>query len=254
MCVYVYPINCACSVIYCFIKNNDELCLYNGFDEYKRYDSKLGDLIQTIICEVLNVDLIIMEGGTDVIHAKSVVERHNTVPIFLYRTGEHYDVIVPKSSQSCWHYGHEYDDNGVDDDDDDNDDDDDDDDDISKNASINDCEDEKLPVMSGCLDCSDEPKNFLYKLQQHRKNDPRNLITGSVNISSSRNKFGTVQHMLKCQYMDILALCEKLDDSFPIGQFDVPGYKCIRRDRSRNGGGLLYYIRSDIPHRHKDGL
>ena len=69
----------------CFIKNNDELCLYNGFHEYafyKRYDSKLGDLIPTIICEVLNVDLIIMEGGTDVIYVKSVVERHNTVPIF----------------------------------------------------------------------------------------------------------------------------------------------------------------------------
>ena len=49
----------------CFIKNNDKLCLYNGFHEYafdKRYDSKLGDLIPTIICEVPNVDLIIMEG------------------------------------------------------------------------------------------------------------------------------------------------------------------------------------------------
>ena len=70
----------------CFIKNNDEFCLYNGFHEYafyKRYDSKLGDLIPTIICEVLNIDLIIMEGDTDVIHVKSVMERHNTVPIFL---------------------------------------------------------------------------------------------------------------------------------------------------------------------------
>ena len=52
-----------------------------------------------------------------------------------------------------------------------------------------------------------------------------------------------------------MALCEtKLDDSFPKCQFDVPGYNCIRKDRSRNGGGLLYYIRSDIPHRRRDDL
>ena len=69
------------------------------------------------------------------------------------------------------------------------------------------------------------------------------------------NSDGSVQNMLKCQYMDILALCEtKLDDSFPMGQFDVPGYNCIRRDRSRNGGGLMYYIRSDIPHCRRDDL
>ena len=55
--------------------------------------------------------------------------------------------------------------------------------------------------------------------------------------------------------MGIWALCEtNLDDSFHIGQFDVPGYNCIRRDRSRNGGGLMYYIRSDIEHRRWDDL
>ena len=92
-------------------------------------------------------------------------------------------------------------------------------------------------------------------LLQHRKNNPRNLITESLNINSIRNKFDAVQHMLKCQYIDILALCEaKLDDSFPIGQFDVPEYNCIRKNRSRNGGGLMYYIRSDIPHRRRDDL
>ena len=109
--------------------------------------------------------------------------------------------------------------------------------------------------MSDCVDCSDEPKDFLYELKQHRMNNHSNLITGSLNINSLRNKFDTVHYLLKCQYIDILALCEtKLDDSFPKCQFDVPGYNCIRKDRSRNGGGLLYYIRSDIPHRRRDDL
>ena len=59
--------------------------------------------------------------------------------------------------------------------------------------------------------------------------------------------------MLQCRYTDILALCEtKLDESFSIGQFDVLGNNCVRRYRSSNGGGLMYYNRSDIPHRRRD--
>ena len=59
--------------------------------------------------------------------------------------------------------------------------------------------------------------------------------------------------MLK--YMDIFTLCEtKLDSSLPIDQFDVPGYNCIRRDHSSNGGGLMCYVRSDIPHHRKDDI
>ena len=109
--------------------------------------------------------------------------------------------------------------------------------------------------MSHCVDCSDEPKDFLYASKQYRKNNHSNLITGSLNINSLRNKFDIMHYLLKCQYLDMLALCEtKLDDSFTKCQFDVPGYNCIWKDRSRNGGGLLYYIRSDIPHRRRDDL
>ena len=79
------------------------------------------------------------------------------------------------------------------------------------------------------------------------------IRSGNLNINSIRNTFDTVRHMEK--YMDILAQCEtKLDVSFPIVQFNVPGYNCIRRDRSNNGGGLTYYIRSDIPPRRRDDL
>ena len=40
----------------------------------------------------------------------------------------------------------------------------------------------KLPVMSGCVDWSDEPKDFLCELKQHRKNNHSNLITWGLNI------------------------------------------------------------------------
>ena len=46
----------------------------------------------------------------------------------------------------------------------------------------------------------------------------------------------------------------KLDESFPSAQFKVTDFSLHRRDRDRHGGGLLLYIRSDIPHRRRYDL
>ena len=53
------------------------------------------------------------------------------------------------------------------------------------------------------------------------------------------------------KYVDILLLSEtKLDDSFPTGQFSLNGYsKLYSLDRSSNRGGILLYVRDDIPSR-----
>ena len=40
----------------------------------------------------------------------------------------------------------------------------------------------------------------------------------------------------------------KLDDSFPEDQFFIDGYHTpFRHDRNSNGGGILLYVREDIP-------
>ena len=51
--------------------------------------------------------------------------------------------------------------------------------------------------------------------------------------------------------MDILLISEtKLDDSFPSAQFLLDGFsKPYRLERCSNGGGILLYIRDDIPSR-----
>ena len=50
-------------------------------------------------------------------------------------------------------------------------------------------------------------------------------------------------------YLDILVIQEtKLDPSFSIEQFMISGYtKPYRLDRNRNGGGVIIYVREDIP-------
>ena len=55
--------------------------------------------------------------------------------------------------------------------------------------------------------------------------------------------------MLK--YVDVLVVTEtKLDDTFLTSQFLVTGFSVpYRLDRNRNGGGIMIFIRDDIPSR-----
>ena len=71
-----------------------------------------------------------------------------------------------------------------------------------------------------------------------------------LNINSLRNKF----EQLKCMIMsaiDIPIITEtKLGDSFPEAQFFIEGFsKPYRLDHTENGGGIMIYVREDIPSR-----
>ena len=73
-------------------------------------------------------------------------------------------------------------------------------------------------------------------------------MTGQLNINSLRNKFDLTTDQINDD-IDILMITEtKVDESFPIGQFFINGFSCtFRLDRDRNVGGILLYIRGDIP-------
>ena len=49
--------------------------------------------------------------------------------------------------------------------------------------------------------------------------------------------------------IDVLVITEtKLDDTFPTANFMIDGFSTpYRRDRNTNGGGILIYVRDDIP-------
>ena len=49
-------------------------------------------------------------------------------------------------------------------------------------------------------------------------------------------------------------LQSKIDESFPNAQFIVNDFSLHRKDRNRFGGGILLYMRSDIPHRRRYDL
>ena len=50
--------------------------------------------------------------------------------------------------------------------------------------------------------------------------------------------------------IDIFLINEtKLDASFPSNQFAMSGYKFVRKDRNKFGGGIAFYINHQLPSR-----
>ena len=89
-----------------------------------------------------------------------------------------------------------------------------------------------------------EPVKVLNNIRQNHFN---RLVIAQLNINSLRNKFASLSTMIK-DYVDLLLISEtKIDSSFPTAQFHIDGYTIHRRDRGENGGGLLLYVREDVP-------
>ena len=85
-------------------------------------------------------------------------------------------------------------------------------------------------------------------LKDIRKSNLNKLVFGQLNINSLRNKFDMLSQLIK-GFVDVFMLSEtKLDDSFPEGQFFIDSFHApFRYDRNGNGGGILLYVRKDIP-------
>ena len=75
-----------------------------------------------------------------------------------------------------------------------------------------------------------------------------NIVVGHLNINSIRNKFPYLKYIVG-ENIDIFLIPEtKLNVSFPDGQFIMDGFQVpLREDRDDKGGGLLLYVKEDIP-------
>ena len=85
-------------------------------------------------------------------------------------------------------------------------------------------------------------------LKSYRVKNVGKIIIATLNINSIRNKLEQLK-MLISGNIDVLVVTEtKLDDSFPTAQFFIEGFSPpFRLDRNRYGGGILIYVREDIP-------
>ena len=90
--------------------------------------------------------------------------------------------------------------------------------------------------------------NKVANLYSIRKHNLDNLVVVHLNLNSLRLKFDSLAQKTTSN-VDILMIFEtKLDNSFPEGQFLIEGYsKPCRNDRNYHGGGIILYVRADIP-------
>ena len=70
-----------------------------------------------------------------------------------------------------------------------------------------------------------------------------------TNIQGMRSNFVDCESFLKCDFPDILALCEtNLDDSIDSGSFSMGGYlPSIRQDSSTHMHVLAVYVKEGLP-------
>ena len=113
-------------------------------------------------------------------------------------------------------------------------------------------ENSDILILPNNLDKSNEDfnvnKNPNQILNELRIKNVNRLIIGHLNINSIRNKIEDLKLLIQGK-MDIFIVSEtKINDSYPSAQFQIDGFSPpYRFNRDENGGGLLIYIRSDIP-------
>ena len=103
-------------------------------------------------------------------------------------------------------------------------------------------ENEKLYLVNQAGDRSinETSPNLLFEIKKLRIRNPNKIVIGNFNTN------------VVMQYIDILVLTKtKHADTFPTVQFLMNDFsEPYRHNRNRNGGGVLIYIREDIPSKH----
>ena len=98
------------------------------------------------------------------------------------------------------------------------------------------------------LEKGNDSEDFKYYLSSLRRKNLNRVILAQLNINSIRNKFHLLAEGIKGK-VDVLMISEtKTDETFPSKQFYIEGFTPpYRLNRNCYGGGILVYVREDIP-------
>ena len=92
---------------------------------------------------------------------------------------------------------------------------------------------------------SEKFTDFLFNIRKHHSNK---IIMAHININSLRNKFDMLTNSVS-ECIDMLMISgTKLDDTFPHVLYHLKDFSNpYRLDRNSHGGGILVYVRDNIP-------
>ena len=120
------------------------------------------------------------------------------------------------------------------------------------NVSVNENDEsvsyENEEKVSSSISSDTNSEIFGDKLKALRLSNVDHIMVAQINVNSIRNKFDALMTGIQNKVVILLTSETKLDETFPTRQFSIEGFTSpYRLDRSRFGGGLLAYIREDIP-------
>ena len=88
------------------------------------------------------------------------------------------------------------------------------------------------------------------QLKVLKQSTRKTLFFGHLNINSIRNKFVSIQELIKRTFNIFLISETKIDDLFPNEQFKIEGNKSFRKGRDASRGGILFYINEKLKCRY----
>ena len=102
----------------------------------------------------------------------------------------------------------------------------------------------------GCHSLESDRDILIESLKQQRQKHGKNLYIAHINVNSLGEKRDYFRDILSMKLIDILCVTEtKLSEDYVHADLHVDGYKIHRKDRSSRSGGILVWIRDDLPHR-----
>ena len=104
------------------------------------------------------------------------------------------------------------------------------------------------PHSTDCNISQEKTVDYPANLKTLKLNNINRLLIGCININSIKGKFDSFKKIVMAN-LDIIVVNEsKIDASFTQQQFAIEGYHLpYRRDRNAFGGGVMTFVREDIP-------
>jgi hypothetical protein len=76
-----------------------------------------------------------------------------------------------------------------------------------------------------------------------------------LNIVSLPKKIDEIRYSMSNKHIDLIGFSEtRFDSNISNNMIDLDGYDIVRKDRSRNGGGVCIYLRSSINYKIRNDL
>ena len=123
---------------------------------------------------------------------------------------------------------------------------------IAKNERLNIGFSAALPICDG-ISCSHSCSHVdINDITAHLQSKPwfekKGMKKFHLNVHYLYPKLDEIKLILSQHNVDILCLCETfLNETFSNNEVSIENYKLFRKDRQTNGGGLVIYVRDDIP-------